>query len=266
MRRLLWSDARLPRLVHWLVAKTLASGAARATLHFPNAAPRKNMPAEMKKCAVWLAACWAWLPAIALAADWERHGTEDGVLLESRQVPDSSLPEFRGSTTLAATILEIAAIIDDLGRFCEWQKRCVGARQLQRTSDTERIFYTRTEAPWPLQDRDTVLRGKVAGLGENQDIVVRFEHLHDPRFPPHPGVVRMPTLTGHFRMTRIDGDHTRVEYQVRADPGGMVPAWAARLSARQVPRDTLAGLRRHLPKVRGQYAAFIDKWRAPAAP
>lgn len=224
------------------------------------------MPALVKKCAAWSAVWLACFAAPGFAADWERHGSEDGVVLESRQVAGSSLPEFRGSAVLAAPILEIAAIIDDLDRFCEWQKRCVGARQLQRTSDTERIFYTRTAAPWPLQDRDTVLRGKVSGLGENQDVVVRFDHLHDPRFPPHAGVVRMPTVSGHFRMTRIDDDHTRVEYQVRADPGGLVPAWAARLSARQVPRDTLAGLRRHLPKMRGHYTAFVERWRVKAAP
>ncbi|MBM4342580.1 MAG: START domain-containing protein [Deltaproteobacteria bacterium] len=220
----------------------------------------------MKKRVPWCAIVLGCLPVAAGAAQWERHGTEDGVLLESRQVEGSSLPEFRGSATLAAPILEIAAVIDDLDRFCQWQKRCVGARQLQRTSDTERIFYTRTEAPWPLQDRDTVLRGKVSGLGDNLDVVVRFDHLHDPRFPPYPGVVRMPTGSGHFRMTRVDDDHTRVEYQVRADPGGWVPAWAARLSARQVPRDTLAGLRRHLPAVRGRYAEFIEKWRTKPSP
>lgn len=207
--------------------------------------------------------CW---PAGGWAAEWQRTGSEDGVVLETREVADSSLPEFRGTAVLDAPLYEIAAVIDDIDRFCEWQKRCVLAKQLQRINDGERVFYTRTEVPWPLQDRDTVLLGKVSGLPEGQDVWVRFASVADPRWPAKDGVVRMPSVRGHFRLTRIDEMHTRAEYQVRADPGGMVPGWAARLSAKQVPRDTLAGLRRHLPKVKGKYAAFLEKWQPKPAP
>ncbi|MSQ83089.1 MAG: hypothetical protein EXR77_09275 [Myxococcales bacterium] len=201
------------------------------------------------------------LPTAALAAEWVAKGEDDGVILHSRQVEDSSLPEFRGTTTVAANIYQLAAVIDDLDRHCDWQKRCARAKQLQRISDSERLFYMRSEAPWPLQDRDTVLRGRVAGLVEGTDVWVRFESIRDSRWPALDGVVRMPFVRGHFRMSRIDDGHTRIEYQVHADPGGVVPAWAARLSAKQVPRDTLAGLRRHLPKVQGNYPAFMDKWK-----
>ena len=206
------------------------------------------------------------LPTAAVATEWVAKGEDDGVILHSREVGDSSLPEFRGTTTVAANIYQLAAVIDDLDRHCDWQKRCARAKQLQRISDSERLFYMRSEAPWPLQDRDTVLRGRVAGLIEGTDVWVRFESIRDSRWPALDGVVRMPFVRGHFRMTRIDDGHTRIEYQVHADPGGVVPAWAARLSAKQVPRDTLAGLRRHLPKVHGNYPAFIDKWKPKPSP
>lgn len=200
------------------------------------------------------------------AEGWKRTGVEDGVTLETREIPGSPMPEFRGTAVMNADLYEIAAILDDLNRFCEWNARCVKTREYLRTSDTDRVFYTRTGAPWPLSDRDVVLHGTVTGLAEGEEVVVRFAGIEDPRWPAVDGCVRMPLVKGLWRMTRLPDGNTRVEYQVQADPGGIVPGWAARLSAKQVPRDTLTGLRRHLLKVRGRYQTYLDKWRRPPAP
>jgi len=202
----------------------------------------------------------------AAGESWQRTGEEDGVLLETRDVAGAAMPEFRGTTTIPADLYDIAAVLDDLDRYCDWQKRCVKARELARAGELDRHFYTRTGAPWPLHDRDAVLRGRTTGLAEGADVWVRFESVADPRWPPVDGVVRMPLTRGHWRLVRIDGARTRVEFQVQVDPGGIVPAWAARLSARQVPRDTLAGLRRHVPRMIGKYAPFLARWRDKPQP
>ncbi len=205
------------------------------------------------------------LPALALAEPWQRVGVEDGVTLEMRDVPGSDLPEFRGTAILPAGLYEVAGVVDDLDHFCDWNARCVKNREYVHISDTERIFYMRTGAPWPLDDRDALLHGSVTGLGTSE-ITVRFRAIADARWPPVDGCVRMPMVVGSWKMTRLSDQQTRVEYQVRADPGGHVPAWAARLTAKQVPRDTIAGLRRHLPRVRGRYQSFADKWDKPSTP
>lgn len=205
-------------------------------------------------------------PALGLAADWELLGTERGVRVETREVAGSDLPEFRGTTTMPFDIYEIAAVLDDLNHFCDWNQRCVSTRELARDDELHRIFYTRTGAPWPVQDRDAVLRGEVTGLAEGNDVMVKFWSIRDPRWPAKSGAVRMPKVKGHWRMWRVGPNQTKVEYQVLADPGGLVPAWAARRTARDVPRDTLAGLRRHIPKVRSKYEAYVNRWRKPAPP
>ena len=199
--------------------------------------------------------------AASAAEPWRRTAEEDGVILESREVAGQAMPEFRGTAIIAAELYEVASVVDDLNRFCEWNKRCEKAREYQRIGETERIFYTRSGAPWPLSDRDVVLLGRVSGLAEGNDVLVRFEAITDARWPAVDGVVRMPLVKGHWRMLRVDEKTTKVEYQVQADPGGVVPGWAAKLTARQVPRDTLAGLRRQVAKSQGRYVAFLKRWR-----
>lgn len=197
----------------------------------------------------------------AATEPWRRSGEEDGVVLETREVAGQPMPEFRGTTIVSAELYDVAAVVDDLNHYCDWNKRCVKAREYQRISDTERVFYTRSGAPWPLSDRDVVLLGRVTGLAEGTDVMVRFEALTDARWPAVDGVVRMPVVKGHWRMVRIDAKTTKVEYQVQVDPGGIVPGWAAKLTAKQVPRDTLAGLRRQVAKGPARYAAFLKRWR-----
>lgn len=199
-------------------------------------------------------------PSMA-AEPWRRTAEEDGVVLETREVAGQPMPEFRGTAVISAELYDVASVVDDLNHYCEWNKRCAKALEYQRISETERVFYTRSGAPWPLSDRDAVLLGRVSGLAEGNEVVVRFEAMSDPRWPPIDGVVRMPLVKGHWRLVRVDAKTTKVEYQVQADPGGIVPGWAAKLSARQVPRDTLAGLRRQVAKSQGRYTAFLNRWR-----
>ena len=206
------------------------------------------------------------MPASLYAAEtWQRLGVDNGVQIDTREVASSPLPEFRGTAVVAADMYEVLAVLDDLRLHCEWQKRCVQAKELRRESAFERLFYSRVGAPWPLQDRDVVLRGRVSFVGAGAELLVTFEQVRDARWPAYGGVVRMPVVRGHYRLTRIDVEKTKVEFQVLADPGGMVPAWAAKLTARQVPRDTLVGLRNYLPKIKGKYAAFLQIWRTKPA-
>jgi len=197
---------------------------------------------------------------------WERVSNEDGVVVETREVPGQALPTFRGTATVAAPLLEVAAVIDDVDRACQWTKRCVGSRRLQRITDTDLLFYSRTSAPWPVQDRDAVMLGKVTGLAEARDVMIAFHTVRSPLQPEVNGVVRMPRVRGHYRLTRLSDTATRVEFQVQADIGGWVPDSLAAMTSKTIPRDTLKGLRRQVSKMRGHYTDFLKKYQAPGAP
>lgn len=207
-----------------------------------------------------------WLCALALlvlapavyGSDWQRISNEDGVTVDTRDVPGESLPVFRGITTVSANIYEVAAVIDDIDGACLWTKRCVASREVQRISETERIFYNRTSAPWPVQDRDAVLRGHVSGLEEGKDISIRFENATHATLPAQSGAVRMPRVVGFYRLVRQGPRATRVEFQVEAHLGGLIPDWIARISSRNIPHDTLVGLSHFVPKARARYKPFLQ--------
>ena len=212
----------------------------------------------MKWMLGWLcAAVGLGLSPAAFGGDWQRISNEDGVTVDTRDVPGESLPVFLGITTISANIYEVAAVINDIDGACLWTKRCVASREVQRSSETERIFYNRTSAPWPVQDRDAVLRGHVSGLEEGKTILIRFENTTLASMPAQGGAVRMPRVVGFYRLLRLGPRSTRVEFQVEAHLGGWIPDWVARLSSRNIPHDTLLGLSHFVPKAKARYKPFL---------
>ncbi len=191
---------------------------------------------------------------------WVQDADEKGVVVTTRTDPGRSLPMFRGVTTLDAGVFEILAVLDDITRFTEWMADCTAARVVKKISELERIEYNRIAAPWPVSDRDTTIRSWLTATPSKGDVWARFQAISVPEQPAVSGVVRMPRLEGFYHLEGIDLGHTKVTYQVDADPGGLLPKWLVKLTTRKLPIETLVGLRNQVIKTRGQYDAFLKKY------
>ena len=201
------------------------------------------------------------LPNSASADDgWVPDANEQGVAVSIKTEPGRDLPIFRGVGTVDASVFEILAVLDDLPRFTQWMSSCVGARVVKQINEFERIEYNRTGAPWPVSDRDVVIRSSVDGSVSKGEVWARFQSTTSPDAGPVSGVVRMPKLAGFYHLEAIDASHTKVTYQVDADPGGLLPAWLVKLTTKKLPIETLVGLRKQVAKTRGQHEAFLKKY------
>jgi hypothetical protein len=117
------------------------------------------------------------------------------------------------------------------------------------------IAYHRTKAPWPVSDRDSINRAEMIVEPDKHRVYMPFEAIPFTAIPPVKGVVRMPSMRGHWILIPVDGGRaTDAEYQVFADPGGSLPDWLANLASKTLPRDTIAGLRKQAARV--DYPAF----------
>ena len=191
---------------------------------------------------------------------WQRDATEDGVTVFLHEEPGRNLPIFRGVSTLDSGLYEILAVLDDTSRHTEWMKSCMTSKIIKQVNEFDRILYNRTDAPWPVSDRDVVLAATVEGSVAKREVWSRFQQVNSASAAVVDGVVRMPRLRGYYRLQALDEGHTRVTYQIDADPGGMLPDWLNKMSTRRLPVDTLAGLRRQTRKMRGRYDGFLSKY------
>ncbi len=193
-------------------------------------------------------------------ADWQPLLTQDGVSVEERVTPDRTLPELRATVEIDAGVFEVMAVITDVPRQKEWLADCEESRLIRREADDVSLIYNRTGAPWPVSDRDVVLRTRLALVAPAQHATVGFANTTDPSTPPIDGIVRMPRLVGGYDLLAIAPTRTRVTYQLDIDPGGSLPAFAVTRTTRDTPLHTLLGLRKQVEATRGAYADFVSSW------
>ena len=240
-----------------LVPTRWADQAARLMLGFT----RRNFVRALPAAALLTAFVAASLasPVVARAdaskeGGWEQIKQSDGITVYRHVVEGSPLKEFRGRGTIDAPVAAILAVFNDVPHATEWMDSCNGSRSVVDLSDSEKVVYNRTHAPWPVADRDAVLHDVARFDQGERRVELDFWSVEDAKEPPVKGVVRMPYLRGHWILwPSADGQTTRVEYQVHANPGGALPNWLVNYVSRDLPFKTIEGLRaqvkrRHYPE------------------
>lgn len=196
--------------------------------------------------------------ASAHAADWKLKKDADGIKVYVRNVNGSEFRSFRGVTDVNTSLHTLIAVHKDGEMVRQWLKDCEKSEFISAFDPAGYLMYFRTSAPWPVKDRDYVLRYKL-----EQDPVTRMVTLsftgEGRLLPEQKDCVRVSTINGAWRMTPLAGGFVHIEYEVHADPNGALPAWLANRFVVDQPFDTLKKLRQQLllPKYQNQHFDFI---------
>jgi hypothetical protein len=191
-----------------------------------------------------LVPCAVAIPQVRAAqANWQLIEDDEGIKVWSLDIPGQDLPGFRGVTTIDATIDEIMTFVLDTTQHPEWMYNCDESRVVKRFDDTHGILYNRINAPWPVKDRDVLLDIAYRYTPNREAVTFRFRETQEFEMKVPRRVVRIPKLTGFFRLWQESPTKTNVLYQVEVDIGGNVPDIAARRYARNLPYKTLENLR-----------------------
>jgi len=158
----------------------------------------------------------------------------------------------------------VLAVLSDQPRFPEWMERCAEARILAHPNELEYVTYSLTDAPWPVSDRDAVYRVRATVTPSQKLVMVRFQAVKDQRVPPRKGVVRLDTLQGYYGLKVLGPRRTQLDYELDADPGGWVPKWIGKITAKRAVINTIRALRKHVARTRGSYVQRIARWKQMA--
>lgn len=161
---------------------------------------------------------------------WELVFERGDLRVQRREYRGSELQEIKGTTRLRASLAATMALLKDAPYNDQWVYRSGGARVLQQTGYSQAYVYGVVDAPWPMHDRDTVVR-----FDYTQDPrtgIITIEITNFPDFiPPEEPLVRVPDFGGFWQL-RPEGDGwIAVTYQVYGDPGGRIPVWIANYAA-----------------------------------
>ncbi len=178
----------------------------------------------------------------AQEAEWNLRRDKEGIRIYTRQVTDSDLDEFKAVVALEVPVQTLVKTLQDIDHMQDWAPNCKESRLLQ-LNNNEQYHYVISEAPFPIQDRDSYYYFHYEDV--NEGVKIKMKALPDYQ-PEEEGMTRIPYLEGYWLFESMADNQTRVTYQVHADPGGSIPAWLANSVVVDSPFKTLNALREYL--------------------
>lgn len=189
-------------------------------------------------------------------SSWRMVKDSEGIKVFTRGVAGSDMDEFKGVTVLNSRIEVISEVFRDGPSYSKWMADCIEARIVKSLGRDTLIIYHATNAPWPVNDRDVVVKSRVVRDYSRGSFTAYLESFETDIVPRRSDRVRMTKLKASFELSVIDREHTRVTFTVLADPAGSIPASVTNYFARNNPHATLKGLGRMV-----KYDKYIDAGR-----
>lgn len=197
----------------------------------------------MQKILLALLFAIALAPSFTIAQDtngWIFKNEKEGVKVYYRKTSD--VYELKLITSLKVSLSGLVTLLSEVDNYPKWGYKVTESRELKKVSEWETYYYSKLDFPWPLDDRDIVVRSKM-----EQDPVTRritATSVSEPDYiPTNKGVVRMRNAHTSWTLIPGPGGWTYVEYYIYSDPGGSLPDWLVNMALDVGPRETIKNIR-----------------------
>ena len=191
--------------------------------------------------------------SISLAEDglWEKVGEVDGIVGYTRPTTLSRVAEIKAVGIVDAPIAVVEAVIRDVALMPQYMFLCkeaylINTHEMKSSGDII-YFYSLTDLPFPVQDRDVVGKS-IWSVNKTTGAIHCHMEAVETMYKRRKDVVRIPLSIVDCTLIPLGNDKTEVIYQVMSDPGGELPSSLVSLLIRDYGIKTIAGLRHMVKK------------------
>ncbi len=174
--------------------------------------------------------------------EWELFKSKDDIEVYFRESPGTNIREVLIRTRFQAPLAAVVSLINDVERFDEWLEHCQEVKKLKAFSPTRYIYFNRVNFPWPIADREFVMSATMTQDPRTHKVVFHSEATPD-FLPPNDKYIRVPETISHWEITPAEDGVLNLEYYLKSDPGGAIPAWVVNLALQTGPFKTMQRLR-----------------------
>jgi len=173
--------------------------------------------------------------------NWKLSKEKDGIKVYQSAVKHSRYKNIKAECTLEGTYDKLMAILNDVANQKNWVYNNVSSSILKRISTGEFYYYSETDLPWPMSNRDAIIHLKM-----NKDSLNRFLKISAvsvPGYAPEKsGMVRVPRSDISWYVTMPSATTFSIVYIFEAEPGGSLPAWVVNMFTDKGPYESFKKL------------------------
>lgn len=177
---------------------------------------------------------------------------KQGIKVWTYQLPDNPAFNYRATTRINASLTRVAAMILDTDYLIQWVPYVSAVDVIERSEQTGTfIVRMQLDFPFPLQDRDVVVQGKISQASDGT-VTIKNRAITDSRVPVRPNVVRLNHYEGDWTLKPLGPGRTEVSTTGYGDPGGVIPLVVANRFVQQQPYQMLGRMKEYVKNSRYQ--------------
>ncbi|WP_379945121.1 START domain-containing protein [Marinobacter sp. LM1] len=174
------------------------------------------------------------------AEAWSLRKEVDNVRIYTMAREGSGFEAFKAVAELDVPIENLMAVMVNPESCEEWVHNCTESHAFGQGDFHDRYAYSVNDMPWPVTDRDYVLRIRTRGDASTGEIVMDLNATPNMRaeFNSRVRVDRSDTL---YRFTP-KGDRTRMVWVQHTEPNGALPGWLVNSLIVDIPVKSILAL------------------------
>ena len=184
----------------------------------------------------------------AVPEGWELVSNKGGVESARKTIPNSPLFAFRGRMLTDIPLAKLSSLLLDDKKGPEWVDLMNISYNIERKDEYTKIIRQGYDLPWPISDRDYVMKQVAHFDKENKTFTLSFSSSEHPKAPIYSCCIRAQTYRTYWKLRVLDNGRTQAEVEVYTDPKGSLPAWLINLIQQDWPYNTLTGLIKRVTK------------------
>lgn len=191
------------------------------------------------------------ISSTSIAAPQEKLAiNKQGIKVWTSQAADNPMAQYRAETLFNTSLENAAGLILDTEYSAKWIPNIGSIKMIERNDATGAfIAYMVIKMPFPLSDRDLVIKGDILKDKDGR-IIIKNNAVKDTRIPEKQGLVRIHHYEGDWIFQKISDQQVKVSTRGFADPGGAVPKGIVNSFVQQQPYQMFQKMKQQLQTVR----------------
>ena len=204
----------------------------------------------MKKTVMFLASVVSAISLTAHAAipaNAKLSLNKNNVQVWTYQNPNSPVLAYKGETTMDASMERAIALVLDINNTPQWVPNLAKAELLSRDDKKgEFTIYMVLDFPFPLKDRDMVVRGKMQKEA-NGIITIKNTAIQQGK-ALNSDYIRLKDYSGDWSFQKLGPNKVKVTTTGHANPEGSIPTSVINMLVEQQPYQMLQKMKAELAK------------------
>ncbi|MDM1759061.1 MULTISPECIES: START domain-containing protein [Acinetobacter] len=204
----------------------------------------------MKKTVMFLAGVVSAMSLTTQAAapnDIKLSLDKNNIKVWTFKAPNNTVMSYKAETTLDVPIERAVALVFDVNNAPKWVPNVAKAEVLSRDDKKgEFTLYMVLDFPFPLKDRDMVVKGKIS-KDSNGVISIKNKAITQGK-APNANFVRLRNYEGDWTFQKLAANKVKVSTTGFADPEGAIPQSVTNMLVEQQPYQMLQKMKAELAK------------------